>query len=690
MRLQLGLGWTLRQVGRWLIDRRVVWALVGIQALALALRLWGLDWGLPYTYHPDESRYLSHVLVMLREGDLNPRWFLYPSLWVYLVLATQVFAFLRGVQMGVFVSTGDINLPTHPAIMGVGEADFPLFFLAARLLSTLAWLLVIAVAFGLASRIFGKRAGLVAALILAISPMAVEDSRYIRPDTVMVLFALLSVYFLIQYLDAGRPSSFLVAGLFCGFAVSCKLSMYVTVLVLVGGYLLRAWLHREELLRPVFVGGLLISALAFFAGTPFALLDYSSFVNGMTITVNAYLTGHPGADVQRAWLWNLGTLLRLEGPAPYLGIAAGCVWATWGFKTWIARLRVLVVALFPLFYHATLSSLEIGFPINLVPLLPFLAILCGGSCDWILSRTWDMPSSEGFRRVGGAAAIWLLILVVPVRNTVVQGVRLQTPDVRDTARQWISENISPGSRIVIESYGPTVDEKGLAVEYVGTLSGRSLGDYQLERVDYLVSSGYADRFVRLSDLYPREAARYETLFRALTLVQQVGNDAGGRIRIYLVPHAEVLVNQDEFGPIVGPIVGEEGGVRRVGQTFTIPVDGTITAIELVRMATWNRMNDRDVILHLLVEEDGALRETRTSVVNARHITNESALRFEFEPLDVPGGQEMLFVVESPSSTSENAVTVRHSARDSFADGHMVVNGVPQESDLAFRVIGAPY
>ena len=57
-------------------------ALIGL--LALALRVWALDFGLPSWLHPDE---FSFVFIPLNffSGDLNPHFFTYPTFHYYLL-----------------------------------------------------------------------------------------------------------------------------------------------------------------------------------------------------------------------------------------------------------------------------------------------------------------------------------------------------------------------------------------------------------------------------------------------------------------------------------------------------------------------------------------------------------------------------------------------------------------------------
>ncbi|MCJ7752807.1 MAG: hypothetical protein MUQ65_17255, partial [Armatimonadetes bacterium] len=69
--------------------RRMPWALVFILGVALTLRLAGIHWGLPnqqhyFSYHPDEI-FLLLPSFGFAQGDLNPHFFNYGTLYLYLV-----------------------------------------------------------------------------------------------------------------------------------------------------------------------------------------------------------------------------------------------------------------------------------------------------------------------------------------------------------------------------------------------------------------------------------------------------------------------------------------------------------------------------------------------------------------------------------------------------------------------------
>ncbi|MDB4698654.1 hypothetical protein OAF45_00760, partial [Candidatus Latescibacteria bacterium] len=66
---------------------RAAWLLAAILLVGLALRVWGLAFGLPnISCRPDEST-LVHRALAIGAGDPNPHFFNYPSLHFYLLAA---------------------------------------------------------------------------------------------------------------------------------------------------------------------------------------------------------------------------------------------------------------------------------------------------------------------------------------------------------------------------------------------------------------------------------------------------------------------------------------------------------------------------------------------------------------------------------------------------------------------------
>ena len=52
--------------------------------MGAAARIWGNDYGLPHTYHPDEGHIVNRA-IRFHGGDLDPQFFNWPSLYICLL-----------------------------------------------------------------------------------------------------------------------------------------------------------------------------------------------------------------------------------------------------------------------------------------------------------------------------------------------------------------------------------------------------------------------------------------------------------------------------------------------------------------------------------------------------------------------------------------------------------------------------
>src|SRR6188768_4200017 len=149
-------------------ERRVPntwWLLGGIVLLAAAARLWGLNFGLPYLYHPDEPTYVTIAQNMFKTGDWNPHSFVFPSLFFDINALAYAPFYLLGSITGAFHSTNDIVGPMMLTSSGVGISPRPATFLLGRGVSFLFGVGAVALVYFIGKRLTGSRVvGLLGAL----------------------------------------------------------------------------------------------------------------------------------------------------------------------------------------------------------------------------------------------------------------------------------------------------------------------------------------------------------------------------------------------------------------------------------------------------------------------------------------------------------------------------------------------
>src|SRR5436190_14143964 len=96
--------------------------LAGILCLAAGLRVYAITWGLPDVHHPDEIPILNRALAFAT-GDLNPKNFLYPTLYFYALFAWEGAFFVVGRATGLYQSMTAFECeffsdPTHVVAAG--------------------------------------------------------------------------------------------------------------------------------------------------------------------------------------------------------------------------------------------------------------------------------------------------------------------------------------------------------------------------------------------------------------------------------------------------------------------------------------------------------------------------------------------------------------------------------------------
>lgn len=493
----------------------------GILILAATLRLWGADWGAPYVYHPDEHSIVHAALNIVREGDPNPHWFHYPSLLIYLQAAL-----IAALQPFV-----DAPLITDPAGHGIGPWDVAMeqwpFVFAGRILVALFGVAGVGLTYTAAAALAGPSVGLSAAAFMAFSPLHNESSHYLTTDVTAMMWIALALSLALRHGRSGKDH-LIAAGFVAGLAASTKYPagmVLVAPLVLALRRPLPAALHRL-----LWISG--AAALGFVLTSPFTLLDAPKLLHDMAVQREHYLSRGTTAGNWRfylSYLWNTGC-----GPPLSLFTLLGIVAAVLGWQCAQRRIR-LVLVLLPLAYLAYLTTWPLRFERNLMPILPFAACV---AADVLWQATRLLPH----RAATVALGVLVSIACAPgLRDSIGFNRRLQLPDTRTLANEWISANLPAGARIAREEYTPQIDGRRFEVVFVQVLGTRDYGWYLQQKIDYLVlSSNIGGRFE--PPVRPAEAAIaqfYRMITRDLPLIADIApspQQTGPRIRIYRVPH----------------------------------------------------------------------------------------------------------------------------------------------------------
>jgi hypothetical protein len=411
-------------------------ALAAILVAGLTLRLLGIRFGLPAIFNPDEVAIMNRAMAFAT-GDLNPHNFLYPTLYFYVLFAWEAAFFVVGRLVGVFDSL--------PAFERSFFVDPSLIYLAGRLLTAVLGVWTLVATWRLGARLFGQTAGVLAALLLAVAPLAVRDAHYVKHDvpvTLLIVLTHVGLAGLVVAPDRRRsPRPWLVVGLTAGLAMSTHYyAVFLIVPVAVVALATPAGgdsVWRRS--RSAAIAGAACVA-AFFAGSPFLLVEPGTAVRDIVanreivmdrVTTTSGLFGSLGPYAW--WLaWDAaGVLVCLLA---IVGVAVAVV-TDWR--------KLVLVSGFPVVFLLFISN---TFPASryLVPVLPFMAVLAGAALAW--------PA----RRSRAGRAIATLLTAAAVVDAGLASVRadlfFRKADTRALAADWIAGSLSPGASILVQPY----------------------------------------------------------------------------------------------------------------------------------------------------------------------------------------------------------------------------------------------
>ena len=546
----------------------VATALVVILVVALALRLYGINWDEGYVHspHPDERNiiFLIEGLEFPTPGDLgdlldaerspwNPGRFAYGSFPLYLL------------KIAHSLIPGDVY-----DVSTVGRG-----------ISALADVFVVFLTYLLGARLYGRRQGLLAATLVSLAVIHIQLSHFLTFDIVLGFTTIAALYFMHRVAVGGRLRDSVIAGVIVGLGMSTKVSMAPMYLALAMAHLLyvmpalgAAEGDRNEASRRIGVAfmGLLAAGCAslatFIIVQPYAIIDASRFVTDVTeqsemvrrirdypytrqyIDTAAYLyhvrqlaafgLGWPLGVVAWAgllyaslrgmrfyygiiylvvgWLIPMGLLLVSTGIvfiAAASMIAFAALVATLGVRSRESRGTVLLLSwIVP--YLLVTGAFQVKFTRYLIPVTPLL-VLFGAQ---MLFHLWEWVASyRRWLRHAIAAAMIALVVVTGLYALAYMGI-YQVPHTAIRSSEWLNQNATADSVILMEHWEEGIPNLGqyevprLPVYETDTphkLDGLAA---ELARADYILfySNRLYGTITRLPERYPVTSAYYRLLF----------------------------------------------------------------------------------------------------------------------------------------------------------------------------------
>jgi hypothetical protein len=544
-------------------------SLGGIVLIGACMRLSGIRSDLGHTpLDVDENRLAGTVLTFFRTGQIDHSTTEnYPGITFWLLAGADLFVYLAALTRG-----GASSLNAVP---------FELFVLGGRGINAALGAGTIALAGLLGRTLGGQRAGLVAALIVAASPLPVQVSAQLRNEAAQVFLVVASAWAAVKLAGLtteGTPAGeafpgtkdsrfAALAGGLAGAATAVKYTAIFALLpallsaacvTVAGGY--RGVLPWSRAWR---LPGLVL--LAFFAAVAitnhFVWADFPNFIRQLSAEATHSGAAHHWA-AQRDPAWFYWKTLGRQGPGwSLLVLAAG--YGIWGLGT--ARTAPLVLLAFPLPYIWFMTQRPVQFPRWVYPLVPFVAV-AGAAALWAVVdrvRGWSFESGRGLVRPLPflTAALVVAALMQPLWRGAVLLSRLMTTPTHGLVEAWLRDHAADGDRVLLEEGWLDLEGTGLRLNRVPRLAAVLNGEiYPLYYNDWVV---VPERDMRRRKL---ERLRLAANFRP---DRSFAGNIGYDFAVYAVPRLRPVQDPIDF------TLDQDEAKKYLGNEWPVPERGSV-------------------------------------------------------------------------------------------------------------------
>jgi hypothetical protein len=486
---------------------------------------------------------------LLLKQTLNPGWFGHPAtITIYLLAATDAIVYACGWLAGAWAD---------PAAFGRAVYTNPaLIIVPSRLTALIPGVISVAITYRIGRRLLSVEAGLIAALILALSPLHIELSQVIRTDVQMTMFFLLAVNAALPLVKGFDGRALAWSCFFTGLAGVTKWPGLLALSVPIALMLKHHAPFKVQLARLFAAGAGTI--LTVIVASPYLVLDFRTFLNSVL------LEGRPKHLSQTGSGFLPNVDLYLLQVIPYALTIAGAALAAIGLVLALREkspLRRTIVLPFVLLL-GLVGVQHIFWARWAIPFIPFLAILAA----FALVRLASWISTRSGAGLGATTTALAMILGGTLGVSALASARERSNDTRDEAVRWLFANAPQNASIAAETPAiilikgkwpllyplgdlGCVDPRKAMDDHVdygdvqSATKGRiniNLGTIAPARVDSCKADfmmiNELDRYLAESKDYPNEVATYRKLLAGTRQVAvfrpRPGQAGGSMVRIF--------------------------------------------------------------------------------------------------------------------------------------------------------------
>ncbi len=424
--------------------RRALW---GVLFVALALRLWGLHYGLPSLFYYLDEQHVVLRALRFGTGDFNPHHFHWPASTLYYLAFLSFLAWFAVGRVAGWWSNSQGFAASY-------FRDPTPFYILPRLQSVALGVWSVWLGNRLGAAAYSAPVGLAVALGLALNALCGHYAHLAHPITAMNAFTLLGLVAAVRIATGGGRRDLVIGALALGLGTASQYHAGLLVVPLGMAVLLR--MVREPERRGWWLSRALLAAgaglVVFLAVSPYVVLDFPTFYTDLMYqySLNRNLHG----QISRS-MFPQGLFFLRSYVAPALGwplavtAALGAGWALWRRSLADCVLLSFAAAYLLLASHSHGYLDRYAMPL-VVPAILFAARLIEVVVEW-LCRPRAAAETGSRWWVGWLTPAAVLLLSLP---TAVELVRTDYTMTRDDTRlealRWFVSHVPADSRVVLD------------------------------------------------------------------------------------------------------------------------------------------------------------------------------------------------------------------------------------------------
>lgn len=466
-------------------------------------------------FHSDEGITYDSAVSMIKNNNLDPLRYDYPAL---VPLVNYIFfknIFIPIAWTGYYLSNipqifdGVVHFPIAKLeaqrlfqVVILGEREVNAIFWGRYVTGLISFFNVILTYF-LAKKLFNRRVGLFAVLLLAVNFKAVVNSHIGLPDTYNAFFLLLSLIFSYRIMEAPTVKNYLLAGIFIGLSFSVKYQIFAIFPFLVA-HLYTLFLDWKKL----FSGKILLSALAsifvFVIINPYLWLHYEEALVIISYVSKKYMMGR-----MKLMTYPFYYSFNIDyGPIIFISVILGSIVS---FFKYFKQILFLLVAVLPFIFVMVYYS-KGGFYIrNFITVTPILLIIAAAFISIFTSKIIKMALGKYLLTL-----FCLALVFVPLKNSIINSYYYLQPWTYKEILVKSTKVLPKGSVVASHPFDPLPDnitrtdfERSVAY---------SLSEFREEKADYaLINMDWAsdDFYGWMLEIFPNSLQYWQKPISAM-------------------------------------------------------------------------------------------------------------------------------------------------------------------------------